>query len=506
MADSHIPTRGRHRSCSARKTGLLFLGPVCLVLALGGSGHGQAQRSSALPDIFQQEQLLWELELGSHQYTVPRVDGERLYVGVNDTRLDHPVLRNTGGGILMCLERATGDTIWQMPIPRFFEGNTPPMHFNHWKCGVCSSPAIDGDRLYTVGLRGDVLCLDKNGQADGNDGSFLRELQYMGVPADSDYELSETDGDIIWRFDLIRAAKVVPHDVCGSSPVVHGEYLYACTSNGVDNTHRRVVKPSAPSLIALDKKTGWLAAVDGELIGERMFHGHWSSPVAMTIGDKTTILFGGGDGVLYAFEPLEGPTTAKPRTLKTIWKYDCCPQDYRERDGEPIPYARWNRKSPDGPSEIISTPIIHNDRIYVAIGQSPVHGAGQGMLSCIDGATGRKVWGSREVGRTLSDVVIHEGLLYTSDFSGRLNCFDADTGEHIWQQELDSGVWCCSPMVADGKVYVCTKDKMLWVLKAGREKHVLARCRLRSEAITLVYEDGVLYLPTQRRLFALKIK
>jgi len=506
MADSHISTHGTHREDGARRKGILFSASALLVLAVVGAVHGQAPRSSALPDVFQADQLLWELELGSHQYTVPRVDGEFLYIGVNDTRLDHPVLRNTGGGILMRLERATGKMIWQLPIPRFVEGNTPPMHFNHWKCGVCSRPAIDGDRLYIVGLRGDVLCLDKHGQANGNDGSFLGELQYMGVPADTDYELSDTDGDIVWRFDLIRAAKVVPHDVCGSSPVVFGDYLYACTSNGVDHTHRRVVNPMAPSLIALDKKTGWLAGVDGELIGKRMFHGHWSSPVAMTSGDKTTILFGGGDGVLYAFEPLEGPTTAKPRTLKTIWKYDCCPKDYRERDGQPIPYARWNRNSPDGPSEIISTPIIHNDCIYVAIGQSPMHGPGQGMLTCIDGATGQKVWETRAVDRTLSDVAIHDGLLYTSDYSGRLNCFDAATGEHVWQQELDAGVWCCSPVVADGKVYVSTERRNLWVLKAGREKQVLSCSRVRSEAITPVYEDGVLYLPTQRRLFAVKIK
>jgi len=267
------------------------------------------------------------------------------------------------------------------------------------------------------------------------------------------------------------------------------------------------VNPTAPSLIALDKKTGWLAGVDGELIGKRMFHGHWSSPVAMTIGDKTTILFGGGDGVLYAFEPLEPPTTARPRTLKTLWKYDCCPKDYRERNGQAIPYARWNRNSPDGPSEIISTPVIYNDRIYVAIGQSPMHGPGQGLLSCIDGATGQRIWETRAVDRTLSDVAIHDGLLYSSDYSGRLNCFDADTGEHVWQQELGAGVWCCSPVVADGKVYVGTeRQKMLWVLKAGREKQVLSRGRVRSEAITPVYEDGVLYLPTQRRLFAVKIK
>jgi len=507
MTSCQTSANDAHRAYGGRSIGRRFFVSTLLVVNIVIPAFGQPPDSSALPDVFQAEQLLWELELGSHHYTVPRVDGRFLYIGVNDTRLDHPVLRNTGGGILMRLERATGKMIWQLPIPRFVEGNTPPMHFNHWKCGVCSRPAIDGDRLYIVGLRGDVLCLDKDGQANGNNGPFLRELQYMGVPADSDYELTEKDGDIIWRFDMIRSAKVVPHDVCGSSPVVFGDYLYACTSNGVDNTHRRVVNPTAPSLIALDKKTGWLAGVDGELIGKRMFHGHWSSPVAMTIGDKTTILFGGGDGVLYAFEPLEPPTTARPRTLKTLWKYDCCPKDYRERNGQAIPYARWNRNSPDGPSEIISTPVIYNDRIYVAIGQSPMHGPGQGLLSCIDGATGQRIWETRAVDRTLSDVAIHDGLLYSSDYSGRLNCFDADTGEHVWQQELGAGVWCCSPVVADGKVYVGTeRQKMLWVLKAGREKQVLSRGRVRSEAITPVYEDGVLYLPTQRRLFAVKIK
>jgi outer membrane protein assembly factor BamB len=86
-----------------------------------------------------------------------------------------------------------------------------------------------------------------------------------------------------------------------------------------------------------------------------------------------------------------------------------------------------------------------------------------------------------------------------------LNCLDADTGEHLWQQRLDAGVWCCSPVVAAGKVYVSTERQTLWVLKAGREKQVLSRSRLKSMAITPMLHDRVLYLPTQRRLFAVKI-
>ncbi len=478
---------------------------VLLLAVLGSSAYASVSESTALPTAFEQEDLLWEVKLGVHQYSIPRIDGGRVFIGINDRNLKHPVLKRTGGGIVMCLEQATGEMIWQLPIPRYMEGQIPPYHFNHWECGVCSRAAVDGKRLYIVGPRGDVLCLDRNGQADGNDGPFRTELEYMEVPPDSGYKLTDTDGDIIWRFDLIKQAAVVPHDVCGSSPLLYGDYLYACTSNGIDDKHKIVPHPQAPSLIVLDKLTGKLAATDGELIGERMFHGHWSSPVATQIAGRTMILFGGGDGVLYAFEPLQPSAgNEKPQTLKRIWRYDCNPPDYRQKDGIDIPYSGWQSKSPEGPCEIIATPVVYNNRIYIAIGQSPIHGTGKGLLSCIDGATGRKVWDSRIIGRSLSNAAIHEGLLYISDFTGRLHCFDTDTGEHYWQHEMEAGAWCASPAVVDGKVYASTERNVLWVLKAGKTKEVLHRCRVKSSAITPIVEDGVLYLATQNRLFALK--
>ena len=162
---------------------------------------------------------------------------------------------------------------------------------------------------------------------------------------------------------------------------MHGDYVYACTSNGVDDTHLRHPRPQGPSLIALDKRTGQLAATDGAVAGDRILHGTWSSPVVATFGDRTLVLYGGGDGVLRAYRPLEraAPQTP-PQTLEIVWQYDCCPADYRVRDGQPIPYARWNKLTSDGPSEIISTPIVYNGRVYVAIGQSPIHGPGQGVL------------------------------------------------------------------------------------------------------------------------------
>ncbi|MFC1761861.1 PQQ-binding-like beta-propeller repeat protein [Planctomycetota bacterium] len=474
--------------------------PVLMIVLLCSGGVWAA--SSAVPDAFAEMDLVWERRLGIHQYTVPVLQNGYLFVGVDDKALQHPAVKSTGGGLLMCLEPDSAEVVWQMPIPRNMEGTKPPFHFNHWKCGVCSRPAFDGDRLYIVGPRGDILCLDRQGQADGNTGPFLTEVNYM--KATPDYQLQETDGDIIWRYDLIKELGVVPHDVCGSSPVVLGDFVYANTGNGQDDKHRAVANPEAPSLIVLDKTSGKLVATDGGLFGERLFHGNWSSPMAVTFKGKTMILFSGGDGIMYAFKPI-AQAAEKPQPLEIIWQYDCNPPDYRMRDGQPIPCSMWNKKRVDGPSEIVASPVIYQDRLFVAIGQSPLHGPGQGHLCCIDGATGKKVWATRKVDRTLATAVIDKDLLYICDFSGNLFCIETATGDVVWQHDMEAGAWTASPFVLGDKVIVSTEKQVLWVLKTGRAKEVLSRSRLKSPAITPVVYDGVMYFPTQKRLLALKV-
>jgi len=452
-----------------------------------------------LPDRLQDEDLLWSMKLGTHQYSVPIFADGRIYLGLNDQTLKHAVLKKTGGGIAMCLDAATRRMLWHLVIPRYMEGARAPFHFNHWRCGVCSTPAMDdAGHMYIVGPRGDVLCLDRAGLADGNDGPFTNEGDYMGYAEGADAKLAETDADIIWHFDMIRELGVVPHDVCGSSPVLYGDYVYACTSNGQDDRHRYIVNPQAPSLIALNRHTGRLAATDGELIGKRTFHGLWSSPVVAKIKGQAMILYGAGDGVLYAFKPV---TSGDTGTLKRIWRRDCNPRGYRS-----VPYTNWREKSPDGPSEIIATPVVYEGRIYVAIGQSPIHGKGQGALSCIDAATGEIVWQSRLVDRSLCTVSAVDGLVYIADFSGNLHCFDAVTGKRYWVHDLGAGVWSASTFVADGKVYIGTEANVFWVLKAGRQKQVLSRQRVDSMPITVTAHEGVLYVPTQRFLYAYKAK
>jgi len=472
-----------------------------LILWGGSTNSNMSSDARNLPADPANTPPLWEIKTGTHQYSIPTINRDRIFIGASDNSVQRPGCEPTGGGVLICADRTTGKLIWQMPSPRFFAGIKPPYHFDQWRCGICSGPVVDGNRVYIITGRGEIMCLDRDGQANGNDGPFTNELDYMEITNAANRALGPADGDIIWKYDLIPGLDIVPHDVCGSTLLIADDLVYACTSNGIDDKHVKNPRPLAPTLIALDKKTGRLVAKDDEKIGERMFHCNWSSPIAERVKGQTLIYFGGGDGILYAFEPPKFSDSVQ--ILRKAWQCDCNPPDYRMRDGKQLPYSSSNKNLPDGPSEIIGVPVFYRGKVFVVIGQSPLHGNGRGCLSCIDGVTGKKAWDSQLVERSLATPAIADGLLYIPDTTGNLHCFDTETGERYWVHPLEGRTWCASAFVADGKVYAATESGIFWVLKAGREKKVLSRSKLKTPPITPTAADGVLYLPTQTRLTAI---
>ena len=204
--------------------------------------------------------------------------------------------------------------------------------------------------------------------------------------------------------------------------------------------------------------------------------------------------------------------------LKPVWTFNCNPLSYREKDGKPIDYFDGDiRKHPENkddgsvvsPCEIIATPVFHDQKVYVAIGRDPLHGRGKGILHCIDATkTGDisesgKIW-SYELERTLSTVSIADGLLFLADFPGRIHCLDLKSGQCHWVHDTKCDTWS-STFVSDGKVFLGTR-KSLWVLAAKKEKKVLSNISIQASQIrsTPVAANGVLYIATQRFLWALK--
>jgi outer membrane protein assembly factor BamB len=467
-------------------------------------------------DLKTTRNVRWVAKLGTETYTSPVISGGRVFIATNDQSLKDPRFEPTGGGLLMCLDETSGALRWQLVVPRLPKSaKFRKFPVRKWDLGIVSTPTVDGDRVYVVSNRAEVLCLDVNGLANGNDGPFQDEARYSVEAGKPPVQLKATDADIIWRFDMLAELEIFPHDANCCSVLIDGNVLYVGTANGVDNSSTPC--PLAPSVVALDKRTGRLIGYDNAKIGTRVFHGQWCSPSLAKVGGKTLVLYAGGDGWCYAFEALaEAP--AKPAALKCVWSCDCNPPEFRVRNGKPIDYWEGdiefdtvNRNDGEyvGPCEVIATPVCYRNRVYVAIGRDPSHGKAKGMLTCIDPTqtgdvtkTG-KLWTYAGIQRTLCSAAVVDDLLYIGDVAGTVHCLDAETGRCYWTHPTKQEAWS-SLLVADGKIYFGNKRNFV-VLAAGRSEKVLSEMRLGTPIwCPATAANGTLYVASQRYLWAVR--
>jgi len=256
------------------------------------------------------------------------------------------------------------------------------------------------------------------------------------------------------------------------------------TSNGQDESHVNIPSPKAPAIIALDKNTGKLAWEDNSVF-DKILHGQWSTPSVGKIGGVDQVVSAQGDGWVRGYETLTG---------KKLWEFDTNPKD-----------SVW----PKTRNETIGTPVIYEDKVYIANGQDPEHGEGVGHLYAIDATkrgditqTGR-VWHYDKIRRSISTASIADGLLYIADFSGFLHCLDAKTGQVYWTHDVFAAVWG-STLVVDGHVYLGDEDGDVVVLQAGKEKKVLAEMNMGSAVYaTAVPANGALFINNRNQLFKL---
>ncbi len=425
-------------------------------------------------DVEKGTNVRWSAEVGSRAYGGPVVAGGKVFVGTNNDNPRDPAVKGDRG-VLMCFDEKTGNFLWQIVHDKLATGRV-----NDWpKEGIASSPAVDGDQLYYVSNRCEVVCaaVDGDPKAPGK-------------------------GKVLWLFDMIGKLGVFPHNLAICSPLVVGDTVFVVTANGVDEGHVNIPAPEAPSFLALDKATGavrWKSNLPTQALveakqkggdvdiralvnqGKLLMHGQWSNPVYAEPKGKPMVIFPGGDGWLYAFNPKNGDL---------LWKFDCNPKDAFYKLG---PEATRN--------DFIATPVIWEDRLYIAVGQDPEHKTGVGHLWCVDitktpmnadkdvspdhkesalvwhfgglvppGAPGKRPY---YFGRSLSTCAVHDGLCYAADLNGYLVCLDARTGGIHWEHSTKSQVWS-SPLWADGKVYLGNDDGTMFVFRHGKRKELLA--------------------------------
>jgi len=463
-------------------------------------------------DVEKGTNVLWSVELGSMAYGGPIVSGGKIFVGTNNANPRNPKI--TGDkGVLQCFRESDGKFLWQAVHDKLQAGRVQdwPMQ------GICSSPVVEGKRLWYVNNRCELICADVEG--DGKEGPKF-----------------------IWTLDMIGKLGVFPHNLAVCSPLLLGDNLYVVTANGVDEGHINVPSPNAPSFICVSKDKGevvWQKNYPSESLveakkkggdvaikdlinrGELLMHGQWSNPSYAEPKGKPMVIFPGGDGWLYALNPKDGAI---------IWKFDCNPKDSQYVLG-----GKGTR------NDFIATPVVVGDQVFIAVGQDPEHKEGVGHLYCIDitkegdisptvvtdasvfppktkeNPNSAQVWhyggvGQKGVpwlfGRSMSTCAIHEGLLYVADLGGVFYCFEAKTGKKLWDHNMESATWS-SPYWVDGKIFMSNDDGKMYVFQHGKEKKILAEfemnCRVRTTPIAC---NGVFYLMTENptKLYAIKKK
>jgi outer membrane protein assembly factor BamB len=329
--------------------------------------------------------------------------------------------------------------------------------------------------------------------------------------------------------------------MCSCSVTAAGDILFVCTSNGVDESHINLPAPNAPSFLALDKHTGKILWKNGAP-GLNILHGQWSSPAYAVIDDVPQVIFAGGDGWLYSFRGDAG-TDGSPELL---WRFDANPKESKYVLG-----GRGTR------NEIIATPVVYNDLVYLAVGQDPEHGEGIGHLWCInpklrgdisaelavkrddpktpiphrrlqaveadkgemavpnpnsgvvwhysefDSDGNKKIDFEETMHRSCGTVVIKDDLLYLADFSGLFHCVDATSGKPYWTHDLFAAVWG-SALIVDGRVYVGDEEGKISVFKHDKVKEVLAENEMGNSVYTSpVVADNKLYIANKTHMFAI---
>ncbi len=444
------------------------------------------------------ENIRWSVDLGTNTYGTPIISHGKVLIATNN---DNPKDSKHEGdrGVLMCFDEQDGSYLWQLIIPKIAD-------YQDWpRIGLTSVPTVEGDRIYLISNRCEVLCVDLNGLQDGNDGPFTDEATYVS-PDSSPLPLGDRDGDILWATNLIEEIGVHPHDAPFGSILVVDNYLYLCTSNGVDASHRFMPEPEAPSLVVVDKETGRVVAVDGENMGRRTVHCTWSSPAFAEVDGKGLIFIGGGDGICYAFEAYQpDQDSSEISILKRVWRFDCDPLGPRENVHE----YKGNKKISS--SNIYGMPVYDKGHVLIAAGGDLWHGKNEAWLKCIDASqTGNitesgEVWSYPLERHVMSTPSVLADLVFIGDCGRMIHCINRETGEGHWSHNAEGDIWG-SPMVVDGKVFVGTKRGDLWVFAADREKRILGRINMKAPIQgTPTAANQTLFVATMNKLYAIGV-
>ncbi|MBL6964813.1 MAG: PQQ-binding-like beta-propeller repeat protein [Bacteroidetes bacterium] len=160
----------------------------------------------------------------------------------------------------------------------------------------------------------------------------------------------------------------------------------------------------------------------------------------------------------------------------------------------------------------VPTPVFAHGLIYIhsAHGKSsPIYAIkpdAKGDISLDSDSTSNEyiVWSIKKGAAYNPTNIIYGKYLYNMKMYGKLSCFDAQTGKLIYQENIpDARGITASAIASNGKIYYCTEQGEVLIIKAGNEFKLIAKNPLDDVIMaTPALSDNMLFFRTQNQLIA----
>jgi len=345
----------------------------------------------------------------------------------------------------VCLERETGSITKDLKL---FDIEKP--QFAHkFNTYASPTPVIEKDRVYvTFGSPG-IACMDTK------------------------------SGKVLWK----RADLECNHfRGAGSSPILYNN-LFILNFDGSDHQF----------IIALDKKSGqttWQTKrsvdykdlePDGRVQADGDFRKGYATCQIASLDGHTTLL-SQGSKAFYAYEPLTG---------EELWRVE-------DRSG----HSAGTR------------PVVGHGLVFVPSGFSmgqllAIRPGKKGEVVDVNAAetpTGQLqvVWKAKKNVPKKPSLLLADDLLYGIDDNGVATCWNAKTGEVIWNERI-GGNYSAAPLAAEGRLYFFSEEGKTTVVAASREFKKLAENQLGDGFMASPAVSGkALFLRTRTELYRIE--
>ncbi|MCH2595677.1 MAG: PQQ-like beta-propeller repeat protein [Pirellulales bacterium] len=384
--------------------------------------------------------LLWKNdELGGR--STPIVMGSRLFTLVRDQGGT-----TSEGAKVVCVDAATGNMIWQHRFNVYLT-DVPDTRVG-WS-SVAGDP--ETGRVYALSVSGYFCCLE------GATGKLVWKRSLH-----EEFGLLSTYGGRTHSPIVFEDTVIVSAVVIGWGDAPQWGFL---------------AKP-AHRFMSFDKATGKLRWLKGT--GISPYDTTYSTPTIPTLNGQAAMIFGSGDGELWALQP---------RTGERIWHF---------------PFSRRG---------LFVSPLVVGDTVYASHSEENVIGNTMGSVVALDGTlsgdlSGQEKWQEFEVMAGKSSPIMVDGKLWVVEDRAKLWIFEPETGEILLRRKAfgKDKVMRSTPLYADGKVYLSTGNGRWHVLKpTDTGFKVLDRFRLHNEACdgSPIVSHGRIYLPTSAALYCI---